>query len=229
MKNISILLLFLVSFSIYAFDVEGGKWEHLYSKRKLDFYSKEVKGSGILAFSAKGTIKISLLEMLAIVRNVEGTKRWDKNSSVKKTIRDISDIEADTYSVSKMPWPVTNRDLVLNNKLRLDLENNFMIVDSYSIKNKDYPKHDDRVRAKMRIARFKIRPASKGRTYIEMYIHIDPKGSIPNWMVNFVQKDLPYDYLRSLEKFSKTVDEKPKPGVLKLYKEFMKHYKNVSK
>lgn len=224
------ILLILLSFigfsrSSFAFNVEGGKWEELYSKDKLSFFSRPVKHSDVLAFSAKGEVEISLVEMLAILRDVEGTKEWDKNSSVKKTIRNISDIEADTYSVSSMPWPITDRDLVMNNKLRLDLPNNFMIVDGYSIKHKDYPRKENRVRAKMGIARFKLRPVTDTKTYIEMYIHIDPKGSIPKWMVNFVQKDMPYEYLKNLENFSKTVDRKPNPGVMKLYKTYMRHFK----
>jgi hypothetical protein len=229
MKKIIVFFTFLASFSVFSIDVEGGKWEHLYKKDQLDFYSKAVKKSDILAFSAKGTIKISLIEMLAILRDVEGTKRWDANSSVKKTIRNISDVEADTYSVSTMPWPITDRDLVMNNKLRLDLKNNFMIVDAYSVKHKDYPKNDDKVRARMGIARFKIRPVSEEVTYIEMYVHIDPRGSIPSWMVNIVQQDMPYDYLQNLQKFAKTVDEKPNPGVTRLYNEFMKHFNDTRK
>ena len=224
-----LLILAFSSTNLLALDVEGGDWKFLYKKDELSFYSKEVKDSQLLAFCAKGTINIALVEMLAILRDVEGTKRWDKNSKVKKTIKNISDIEANTYSVSTMPWPVTDRDMILNNKLHLDLKNGYMLVDAHSVDHKDYPVKDNKVRANMGIARFKIKYINAQKSYVEMYIHVDPRGSIPSWLVNYVQKDLPYEYLKNLEDFAQTVDEKPNRGVTKLYQTYMKDFNTRNK
>jgi len=54
-----------------------------------------------------------------------------------------------------------------------------------------------------------------------MIAEVDPKGNIPKWLVNLVQVDMPYEFLKSLEDYSTKIEKKPNPGVLKLYNELL--------
>lgn len=215
---------YLIVFSIFlaclssSFAADLSSWKKLYSKKGLSFYSKKLKGSSLLNFRAIGEINVAMGEAMAILRSVEHATKWDENTKVKKTIENISDIEAITYSETAIPWPFRNRDLVLSNKLFIDTERVALRVDVKSIERKDYPKRKKLVRAYLDAKMF-FREKSANQTLVDLQILVDPKGSIPHWIVNIVQKSMPYDFLIGLVNYSKKVDMKPNPGVANLYQE----------
>jgi hypothetical protein len=225
------LIIFLLIFSQLAL-AKGLKrpkgWKYIYAKDGLSFYSKQGKG-GLLKFRARGILNVKPLELMAILRNVELATQWDKDTKTKVTIKNISDVEANTYSVTKIPWPFKDRDMVLNNILRIDEKRMSMRVDVNSVNLKSHPNFDSYVRANLS-ARFYIRPhENKNFSYVDIKVLVDPRGNIPTWIVNMVQESMPYDFLKSLESYSKTVNIKPNKGVKKMYKEYLELYKNREK
>lgn len=220
-----ILVVYLALFSVTGFseykpDLKG--WTKNYSKDGLDFYYKKVKGSNLLAFKAVGNLPINMGEMMAALRDVEKTVDWEKSTEKKITIENISDIQATTYTVTKVPWPFYNRDSVLMNKLFLDKKDMIFYVESFSVEHEKYPKQKNFVRAHVGYARFRTKPISKDLTYVEFEVQVDPMGSIPDWVVNLVQKDLPYDFLMGVSKYCKKNDLTPNPGVQKMIDEYFK-------
>ena len=74
-----------------------------------------------------------------------------------------------------------------------------------------------RIRAVVAYSNIGIRPVSPKRTYVELTILADPKGSIPAWLVNFFQKKWPVAFLKALEKRSQTgVSKLARPLKLKI-------------
>jgi len=190
-------------------------WTALESKGGLHFYSqKSANESALLKFKAKGVLNIKMEKALAILRNVDKTTEWDKDTVEKHTIQNISDLEALTYSESKIPWPFQNRDLVLRNKLHIDKEQKVLFVESNSEDHAAYPPRKKRVRANIRV-KMRFRPIAENdnATNIEMDVLVDPKGSIPHWVVNIVQRKMPYDFLKSIESYASVTSIEPNPGV----------------
>ncbi|MGK0367647.1 MAG: hypothetical protein ACI9QD_000785 [Thermoproteota archaeon] len=213
MQKLFILLLILISTNSWAESLKG--WKKLYSKSGLTFYSMTTKGSSLLKFRAKGILNTDTKETLAILRNVEENKKWDKNTKAKYTIENISDIEAITYSRSSIPWPFKDREFILRNKLSVNKKEMTLIVKSDSMVDKRSPKRKKYVRANINVI-FRIRPL-KNKTLVDMIIKVDPKGSIPHWVVNIVQKSMPYDFLTSITNYANKVTRVPNKGVMDLY------------
>ena len=61
---------------------------------------------------------------MEVLRKVEIAKDWMPDTEVKYTVKELSDFEAITYGINKLPWPFSCRELVLHNKLRLDRQKN---------------------------------------------------------------------------------------------------------
>ena len=55
-----------------------------------------------------------------------------------------------------------------------------------------------------------MKPLSKETTKVEVVIHVDPRGAIPKWLVNFIQKNWPYKFLKRIENRSLAI--KPELG-----------------
>lgn len=174
-------------------------WEKVYTKKGIVVYSQQSKHSNIVGFKAESILEAPLENILATLRDVEGTINWAPNMVEKKTIVEVNDLKAITYSNNDLPWPAADRDMVQMNELRLDEENKFLVVDTYSVEDKNYPPLDDIVRAQVNYGTLEFRRHGDNSS-VRMTLLVDPKGSLPIWLVNMLQKRLPYQFLRALEK-----------------------------
>ncbi|WP_164848202.1 START domain-containing protein [Halobacteriovorax sp. HLS] len=221
MKKFTFIILLFCS-SVFGNELEkhfrADAWEKVYSKDGVLVHSQKAKDSQIVGFKAESVLDASLENVLQVLRDVEGTSRWAPNMVEKKTIEDISDVKAVTYNNNDLPWPATDRDMVLINELRLDRKNKVLVVDTHSVTHEKYPHFDDIVRADMPYGTLEFRRKDK-KAWVRMTILVDPKGSIPIWLVNMLQKMLPLQFLKALEKEAQLKKPENLPGVKKLLAE----------
>jgi hypothetical protein len=175
-------------------------WKNLYSNNGITLYSQKTPGSDVLALKATSILKAPLDQILEVLRKVEISKEWIPHFDKKIVVKEISDIETITYSVNAVPWPFANRSLLLHSKMRLDRGKKYLVVETHSVNLNTNPIKENHVRANLYCGQMIMRPKDTGQTEIEFIIFVDPRGQIPIWLINIVQKSLPYDFLKALEK-----------------------------
>ena len=188
------------------------RWEQIFSKDGIDVYSQKVPDSNILAFKATGTLNAPIEQIMEVLRRVEIAKEWMPDIEVKYMVKEFSDLDGITYSVNKLPWPFSGRELLLRNELRLDRQKKYLIVDIFSVEDASFPVAKGNVRAFMHMGQTCMRPVGKERTEILFVFYLDPEGYIPSWLANMKQKELPYDFLRSLEEKAATTHFQLRPA-----------------
>ncbi|MFC1828156.1 START domain-containing protein [Thermodesulfobacteriota bacterium] len=176
------------------------KWKPIYSESGITVYSQRAPDSDVLALKAAGILKAPIDQVMEVLRKVEISKEWIPNIDTKFSIKELSDLEAVTYSVNVMPWPFADRSLLLHNKLRLDSVRKSLVVEVYSIGPETFHIKENHVRAVMYCGHMFIRPVGMEQTEMEFILVLDPRGHIPAWLVNMAQKSLPYEFLTALEK-----------------------------
>jgi hypothetical protein len=65
------------------------------------------------------------------------------------------------------------------------------------------------------------------KTLVDLDAHIDPKGLLPAWLINFIQKKWPLTFLQNLEQYSKSHTFQPEKEFLQMLTDYQK--KNPSK
>lgn len=216
MQFLSLLLLFLLSHPVHSLDLKSG-WEKISEKDGIKVYTKSTKDSPIQYLRAKGVVSARVENICAILRNVETATDWTPNLIERSYVKNISDTEAILYDVSNMPWPVTDREMILHHKLRATEDLDWLILDFKSVDNPKAKRNKDYIRAKIEFGQIKFKPVEEGKkTYVEMIVLVDPMGSIPVWVVNLLQVSIPYDFIMSLNRFAEKTDIKPLPGVMDL-------------
>lgn len=221
------LLIFILIFSSKVFGLDSdfdrvkinGDWKRVLEQDGVEIFLADVPNSNFKAFRSKGIVKGNIEKYLALYREVGEMKKWSPKIIEKIVIKEVSDIEAITYQIDDIPWPAQDRDLILNNKLFLDKEGKTLKVLLHSVEDPSYPPTDKYVRAQVNWAVFSIRPETKDTTLIDFMIHADPKGEIPAWIVNQIQRKWPFKFLKNSEKAVETFSLPVRPGVLKLYQE----------
>ncbi len=174
-------------------------WTKLFSKNGITVYSQKAPDSDVLALKASGILNAPVGQIMEVLRKVEISKEWMPHIDNKFSVKGFSDLEAITYSVNTLPWPFANRTLLLHNKLGIDRENKYLVIDIHSVNSETNSIKEDHVRAIMYCGRTIMRPAGIGKTEIELILFVDPRGHIPTWLVNMAQKSMPYNFLKALE------------------------------
>jgi len=152
-----------------------------------------------LAFRAKGLIKTPIEQMIAVLHDFDNAATWNKNLTIKKSIKIVSQLDITSYSLHEMPWPLKDREMILRNQLKLDLEKEVIIVEARSVDLKGAPKEKNAIMAIVKYGVFTFKPVSETETYVELFAHIDPKGTLPSWVFNMIQQKYPYNYLKEIE------------------------------
>ncbi|MAZ49548.1 MAG: hypothetical protein CME65_13390 [Halobacteriovoraceae bacterium] len=216
MKFLSVLFLGLLSLPVYSLNLESG-WKKISEKDGIKVYTKSTKDSPIQYLRAKGVISAKVENICAILRSVETAVDWTPNLIERSYVKNISDTEAILYDVSNMPWPVTDREMVLHHKLSVTEDRDALVLDFKSVDNPKAKRDKDYVRAKIEFGQLRFKPVENGKkTEMEMIVLVDPMGSIPVWIVNLLQVSIPYDFLMALNKYAVKTKIKPLPGVLNL-------------
>ena len=96
--------------------------------------------------------------------------------------------------------------------MRLERGKKYLVVETHSANLNTNPIKENHVRANLYCGQMIMRPKDTGQTEIEFIIFVDPRGQIPIWLINIVQKSLPYDFLKALEKKASRTNYKLRPS-----------------
>lgn len=172
-------------------------WVKINDKENVQVYSTDVIGSDILKIKTQVEINASIKEVQSILDNVKHRKNWIPYLKDSVIIDTLSNTEKVEYSFFSAPWPATDRDFVY--KLTQTLHNESKII--YYMTSTTHhmkPDNDDLIRAELMESTYILSAISPQKTRVELIFHADPKGWLPNWIINIIQRVLPYLILRNL-------------------------------
>ena len=211
------------SLTYATIEINPNKWEITYQDSRIKIYSQKIKGFDVIAFKTNAFIEQDVLSLITVLRDAKGSEKWSENLKYIEYINEINDLEAIVYEIRNFPWPLHDRDLVLQYKAALNKEHKSILVNFHSITHDKFPEQKDLVRAKLYYGAMEFWP-KKGGTDIELTILASPKGSIPNWLVNIFQEKVPYQFVVALEEQSRKSKRTPLPGIKKLIEDYYQLY-----
>lgn len=176
------------------------RWEPVNQDLGITVYSKEFPGTDIIGF--KGVVDIDAPPRKVLHVIVDNKRKMEWVKSLKKTVilQRVSDFEQIIYQAFKMPMVVSDRDIVIRGKVTRNKKTGWLFVKTSS---ETHPKAPATIGVRAQIVRsnFTLIPISGGKkTRVILETLGDPKGWIPNWLTNSLQKDWPIESLDSLRK-----------------------------
>lgn len=192
----------------------SGKWEYIGTTNNVKVSRMQVPGSEVFAFRGEIVADIHIGTLMRVFIDSKQRKHWVDRYSDHKTIERTDTMEKYWIKFG-LPFPVSNRDYVLQTDLKLDADKKVATADVRSIVDPRKPEDSCCVRAEAYSTyyRFEALPseAGKEKTRMIVEVHTDPKGMLPNWLVNRIQKDWPSKTLGGLLKHSKKAAQSPLP------------------
>lgn len=162
----------------------------VYTRRQPSEKFKEVKAS----FEAHGTED----GLISIIENIPHQKDWSYGT--KRTFL-ITKKNKDTliyYSEISMPWPLSNRDLVIQLTFERDTMDNLLHIEAKSIAG-ILPPRPNLVRVPFSLAQWNVKVLPNKLLNIEYTLSADPGGALPAWLVNLAATVGPYNSFQKLK------------------------------
>lgn len=205
------LLSLLIAFAAQA--EISTDWNQVKVEDGVEVYEGNVVGSNVVAFKGVALIDAPLSHVLSVLYDLEQIKRWMSNLKDYRTVEWINKFKKIDYNRLESPWPLSDRDFVYNVTIHVDPRKSVDIIFENTT-HPMFPKVTDVVRGDVRFGRYLVEqdPASgKVRLTVEMFA--DPKGQVPKWMVNMVQRSWPVRTISRIRDIATDKDFKPLPEI----------------
>jgi hypothetical protein len=170
-------------------------WQLDTREEGISIYTRTVEGSPYLAVKATARINAPVTRVSRLIGDVSDCAEWRTMCKSSKVLEAVSEQERYVYMVLDLPWPATDRDLVIHSKTRIDPESRTATVDLRSDSSR-HPEQDF-VRAETR-GQFVIKALGSSEVEFTYIMHTDLGGGLPARSVNSRLTDSAFDDLNRL-------------------------------
>jgi hypothetical protein len=174
----------------------AGVWEKIDEADGIKVFRKEVPGSPLVAFRGEGMISAPLEKLLWVLADNAHRTEWVDRLKKSVVLQTNGSYEYIVYQHFGLPFPISDRDYVYRGKATRD-KNGVVTLDISSVTHPKAPATVG-VRANVIGSRYVLTPKGPDKTYVVVEIHTDPKGAIPTWLVNLIQKSWPMKTLQNM-------------------------------
>lgn len=174
-------------------------WKKVSEDKGIKTFRKDIPGSDIVAFRGEGMIDASIAKVAGILIDTPRKQEWVAKIVEAKDVRDMGPYERVEYNHTASGFfLVRDRDFVFHAKAEFDKPNNRITFNMQSVEDSLMPESDCCVRGYLGKSAYTLTAIDGNHTYAEVEIHADPKGGVPNWLVNLFQKSWPRTTLENM-------------------------------
>ena len=202
------LIIFCALYSSLAFSLKPSDfdWKIKEEKDGIKIYSAPKHESGIIPIKAETIIEDSMPRILSVIADTPRKPEWVPNLMKTHIVELKSKYSRVEYSLYDSPWPFDDRAFVISTNGKYNKKENSVFIDIRSIEHNKVPMNPDHVRGKTYIGSVYMKGLEKNKTFFQITLLTDFKGSIPSWIINLVQRKWPYKMFRNIKRQLKKDD-----------------------
>ena len=205
------VVFFILIFALIACKTTSGtKWieinqEPLDDNEKNEFTiiveKKNSPEDEVNTYRGTTTMPISIERIAYVLDDTEGKIEWVSRLEEENRLEgNPFSYRSIAYQHYNLSWPVSDRDYVIESKWTVmkDMKLPTAILSIKSIIRDDVPEIEGRVRGQLDPLVYKLEKLKSNQTRVTVEIMVNPKGLLPNFMINLIQKEWPITTLRQL-------------------------------
>ncbi len=168
------------------------------NKNNIKVWTFQDSQNPVFMYKAETTLNVPIEQAVALILNVEHAADWVPYlGSVKLLSRDDKKGEFQLYMVLDFPFPLQDRDLIVQGTMRKDAQG---IV---SIQNKAVKKAAQPDSAYVRLSQYEgdwtFQKLGPQKVKVSTYGYANPEGAIPLPVVNMFVQQQPYQMLQKMK------------------------------
>ncbi len=186
---------FVAWLGITAFDAAAGayQWEEIYESKGVVVSRAEIAGSKFVAFKGKTVYDAPIENVLGVILDNDHRLDWVGRLQENRVLEQTTPFDYVVYQHFGLPPLFSDRDYVYRGVATRDARGVVYLAMS-SVEHPAAPETVG-VRAELVDSRYVIVALDAQRTQVEVEIVTDPRGSMPAWIVNLIQRTWPRDTL----------------------------------
>ena len=186
----------------------AAKWEMFDEEDGIRCYRRDVAGSDIVALRGEGFIAAPIARVASVLADRKRATEWIDRLAKTKVLRELSETESINWNHIKTPTPLKDRDFVFKTTITTDPAKRKVFFNYHSVTDSAAPEYDAYVRGHFHSGKFELTMAERTNkdgsktkgTIVVAEVVVDPRGSVPKFIVNMVQKSWPHKTLAALRK-----------------------------
>lgn len=167
-------------------------------KNNIKVWTVQDPKNPVVSYRAETTLNTSLERAVGIVLDVENAKAWIPNvASTQVLSQDLSKGEFKLYMVLDFPFPLKDRDLIIQGSMRKDANGQIQIknkaIQHGKAQNPNY------IRLQKYQGDWTFNQLSDGKIKVVTTGYADPEGVIPQSVTNLFVQQQPYQMLQKMK------------------------------
>lgn len=197
-----IVILFLTAYSTVMgkenLSIEDSAgWNLRKDKHGIKVYTRDHKNEGVLEYLAITSIDARIEKLVEIIHDVENYPDWTENCETASVYKILSDSSRIEYMTTKVPWPLEDRDVVMEFVVSSHTNEYFEAI-LRSVPDA-VPESEDYVRIHISEGNWIFKEIGENKVEIIHQFLSEPGGNIPMWIVNMFIVSGPYKTLLNLK------------------------------
>jgi hypothetical protein len=182
-----ITLLWVSVFTSYAQD----HWELKKNENGIAVYTRGIANEKLKEIRVVCELPGTTAKLISILQNVSGHPNWVYLSEKATLVKRLNHNSLVYYTITDMPWPVTDRDLVVEFTYNQVPGTKNIAIRAESTSGYVPPKKGF-VRVPYSLATWEVIPL-KDKIKVDYVFRVNPGGAIPAWLVNIAATTGPYN------------------------------------
>lgn len=192
---LTLLLLLVLSPALRAQE----KWELKKDENGIKVFTRRLSDEKLKEIKVVTEMPGTPAQLVAVILDVPNHKNWVYGIQETRLLKKVNDNTIIYYNVADLPWPVSDRDMVLQLTVSKDPNTQYTSIRSKSLQ--DYlPHQKGKIRVPYSTASWKIVPLTEKSILAEYTFSVNPGGSLPAWVVNSVVTSGPLHTFTELRK-----------------------------
>ena len=165
--------------------------------------------SPLFAFRGEGVFDVEIERLISVLRNPSIAVEWVDLMTEHTVLKQVDPNTNLIYESYGLPWPISDRDYLMHEQYNYDDETKVFTIRYKSVEDGLKPVQDNHVRAMAYRTFWRLTMLESAKTRVEVEVFTDPKGTLPAWLINLIQKDWPWKTIDGLVKRAQKADVEP--------------------
>jgi hypothetical protein len=193
---LSLVLVFFFTLTVQTF--ASSEWQPEIKKNGIDAYSRKIEGSGILEIRAITVVRARIEVIAEVLRDIPANVEWRPKCVECRLLEKHSRNSMTTYTRIDLPWPVSDRDVVIKADTSINLNTGRAVISLGSVDHYKAPPASDNVRITEFYSQYYLEYINREETGIIFTTRVNPAGRIPTFLVNLFNKRFAYEEMLGL-------------------------------
>jgi len=164
--------------------LDAASWRLESSSGGIALYSSSVPGVSVVPFKAVMTIPGTIEEVSMVLEDLARRGEWISNFGESVLLERTNDYDQTEYLRVAMPWPARDRSALIRVRINVTDDLTQATIAAESVDAHPADTLPALVRSRVYASTFQMTQVADHVEVVAL-VFIDPRGSIPKWIVNF--------------------------------------------